>query len=468
MDVGRRIEAEKGANQMSMESGNSDGQTANLSANNYAAAQDLGFQEDHDCPLDEPLPISGEPPFCPICEEREAAREAAVEDDHDCPLDTPLPSDGEPPVCAVCEAREAAYEAALEEKDWAETYVKQTTQEGGDGTQNKVRLVFIPPSKQRELDATTYWVIPNVLPLNATGCLSGLPGTRKSFLALDLAICVANGVEEFLGYPIQRNGPVLYVAADDGPERTVGRLRKIARYRLGSEEYDRIGLLVPYRFSLQEQTSSASIKIAYDKAKAEFDEPPALIIIDTAAMAGAPVEDFGHSYPEKLGWLKSLARALKCTVVLVDHQSKPTADSRNLDVRIRAWGSMLKAGFFEFAWALDKKADDQVDLTMGTKDGPPPPTLVLSFGNDEDSYSLDFTEASSDSAPFRDQRVLEAIRGSDGPATVQAIAEKLQLTRGQVRPSFDRLVRSVQVRVIEKAQGNHPAKYEAAPEETST
>ena len=87
------------------------------------------------------------------------------------------------------------------------------------------QLSIIWPKQQRGLDTTPEWIVEGILRRGCTCCLYGLPGTYKSYLASDLAICVANEIPEFLALPIRCHGPVLVIAADDGAHLTVDRLR---------------------------------------------------------------------------------------------------------------------------------------------------------------------------------------------------------------------------------------------------
>lgn len=57
------------------------------------------------------------------------------------------------------------------------------------------------------------WLVDGVIPLNALAALYGQPGDGKSFLALDLALCVASGLP-WQGHTVPTKGYVVYVSAE--------------------------------------------------------------------------------------------------------------------------------------------------------------------------------------------------------------------------------------------------------------
>lgn len=51
---------------------------------------------------------------------------------------------------------------------------------------------------------------------NSLAMLFSAPGVGKSFLALDLALSIASGQEQFIGLPLRASGPVVYVIGEGG------------------------------------------------------------------------------------------------------------------------------------------------------------------------------------------------------------------------------------------------------------
>src|SRR3990170_1404334 len=58
------------------------------------------------------------------------------------------------------------------------------------------------------------WCVDGLLPLSSVSMLVGDPGAKKTFLAIDLAVCVAIG-KPWLGRQV-RQGPVLFIDEQTG------------------------------------------------------------------------------------------------------------------------------------------------------------------------------------------------------------------------------------------------------------
>lgn len=59
----------------------------------------------------------------------------------------------------------------------------------------------------------TNWLIKPYLDEGALAMLFVEPGSMKSFLAIDMAYCIATG-KEWHGYPVRKSGPVFYIAGE--------------------------------------------------------------------------------------------------------------------------------------------------------------------------------------------------------------------------------------------------------------
>lgn len=323
---------------------------------------------------------------------------------------------------------------------------------------------IIWPQDQLNLDTSVKWVIRDFLRRGALTTVTGLPGTFKSLLMLDAAVCIANGLTEFLVSPIETNGPVLVIAADDGAYTAIDRLRMISRFRLGDDRKQNNIALIDSTAFLREDAPKVVLEKWLLECITAFDDAPALVIIDTAAMAGAPTSDFGHSYPEAMGWLKKVARDFLCSIVLVDHESKPTADRPDLDARIAGWGSIMKSGFYECGWSLRsvKGKDGQINLAVSDKRSPLRPRRVLTFGPELGCYSLEVSETTGPES-FDDEIV--AILGRiGGPVEKKQLVELTGKATNTVRNSLLRLEQEGAVRQENKAAGQIGAKWSLVPD----
>lgn len=175
------------------------------------------------------------------------------------------------------------------------------------------------------------WLIPDLLPADATVLLYGPSGSYKSFLALHVALVLASGTP-LLGYTgcVQR---VVYAAAE-GP-RSVSRKRRPAWRVAHSIE-------CPMEFSLINDVPRCAIpetvKQFCEAIKAR-QLKPRLVVIDTLAraMAGMNENDAKDAalFIEAIEYIK---REFSCTVLVVHHSGK----ERERGAR---GSSALEAGF---------------------------------------------------------------------------------------------------------------------------
>ena len=325
-------------------------------------------------------------------------------------------------------------------------------------TETRTQGELVPilwPEDQRKLRTDVEWLITDLLRKGAVGTIFGLPGSYKSWFILDAAYRIANGVGEFLGLPVERHGPVILVAADDGKETTVERLKMIARGHTGSEDYDNIALVDRGHINLTAKDAKRKLEYLVSQTKAKFGAAPELIVIDTAAMAGAPTDDFGHGYPARLGWLKEVAAEAGCAIVLVDHVSKPGPERGQLDVRSRGWGSVMKSGFFECAMSLTGRQGGEplVDLEVSDKRSPRRVRRSLKFEFTNASYSVNWEplKAAADASV----EVIAAVLENKGAMSIKAIEEATGFGRSRVA----RAAKS-ELKVVEEARGTRAALYD--------
>ena len=97
------------------------------------------------------------------------------------------------------------------------------------------------------------WILDNLLPLGIVGLLAAGGGTGKSFLLLQLAICIVTG-RPFLGLSVNDPGAVLLLCAEDEREelhrrlwRIVGHMRDGEAFTTSDEEYMRERLFIASR-----------------------------------------------------------------------------------------------------------------------------------------------------------------------------------------------------------------------------
>lgn len=188
--------------------------------------------------------------------------------------------------------------------------------------------VFLPLFSMEEASRPTRWVIRNYLERSATGAIYGPSGALKSFVALEMAICVATG-RPYRGNPVRR-GSVLYLAAEGQRglskrilawEKKNGALTEAEHGRLlrlnVHDEDGRVNLFGSFVPNLREAIEEHGNRII-------------LVVIDTLAKSLGGKEETNEVFSEAIDNLEAnLCRPLGVTVLLVHHSGKdPTKGMR--------------------------------------------------------------------------------------------------------------------------------------------
>ncbi len=194
---------------------------------------------------------------------------------------------------------------------------------------------IIPPStsdlpiewgEEIEPSLDSLWLVKKTLPQQGIALIYGHPGSGKSFLAIDIAMHVALGWD-WNGAKTRR-GSVVYVAA----EGQRGLRNRIAAFK---RHHDLAGPLplamIPTPIDLHDPTADrAALSRAVRKASERYNQPPALIILDTISKtlgAGKENTDDLAVYVANCG---VLAAEFGCCIMPVHHRPK---DSESTEPR---------------------------------------------------------------------------------------------------------------------------------------
>lgn len=86
---------------------------------------------------------------------------------------------------------------------------------------------FMPLNKLLEIEfKETEWLIENWIPAASITIMSGNPASYKTFLALDMAICISSGRQFLKKYGVIKAG-VLYIDEENGERLMQGRIKKL-------------------------------------------------------------------------------------------------------------------------------------------------------------------------------------------------------------------------------------------------
>ena len=187
------------------------------------------------------------------------------------------------------------------------------------------------------------WLVRGLVECDSTGQLFGPSGGGKSFVALDLALCIASG-QNWNGRPVKR-GVVLYLA---GEGRT-GMRRRVRAWHLSHNSPDLSALFLTQHTVQFDEKAMAKVVRAGQDIEAETGLEVKIIVIDTLARHLCGDENSTR----EMGWFISVCEDIRSqfpgsSLLIVHH----TGNSEEAKTRSRG-SSALKAAM-DFEICCDK------------------------------------------------------------------------------------------------------------------
>lgn len=156
------------------------------------------------------------------------------------------------------------------------------------------------------------WIIENLLSPGSVAIFSGAPGSKKTWVLLTIAACVAAGIP-WLGRKVKQT-PVIFVDEESGRYRLFDRMGKVTR-GLGVSDDVPIYSTVMAGFNLAEDTSQLQDLILQTKA--------GLVIIDALAdVAIGADENSAKDMMPLMANLRRLAETTQSAIILIHHDTK--------------------------------------------------------------------------------------------------------------------------------------------------
>lgn len=195
------------------------------------------------------------------------------------------------------------------------------------------------------------WLLPGYVPAHGIGMLYGASGSYKSFVALDWALCLANGIAGQWGAPPVKND-VLFLAGE-GPNAT-------AKKRWPAwNEWQGVEFRNDNRFIILDFVPSFNDIQEWENIKADLAElkaRPALIVIDTATRLNTGLDENSANDMTKItNFMEQLAHYYECSVMVIHHTGKDESKG--------ARGSSALFANMDFAIST-KKVQDGTMLTV--------------------------------------------------------------------------------------------------------
>lgn len=200
-------------------------------------------------------------------------------------------------------------------------------------------LLSLPPQE---------WLCDGLFPEKGLAVIYGAPGCGKTFLALDLAFCVARGGGEWFGRQV-KGGSVVLVAGE-GVQGLAGRCRAYCGERMNADAEPSADLhIVPHPPNLfAEEAGEFTAAIA--------PLAPSMIIIDTLARSAVGCdENSARDMGQVIAAADSIGKKLECLVLLVHHSGKAGGER----------GSSALRGAADSMFEIRRHDDGTRELVLG-------------------------------------------------------------------------------------------------------
>jgi hypothetical protein len=254
------------------------------------------------------------------------------------------------------------------------------------------------------------WLIKNHMEQGSIGMLFGPPASAKSFIVMDIAFCIAAGIDWNGNDTVQ--GKVVYLAGEG--HSGIAKRFKALGLKYSTTTSDIFFSELPA--SLMDPNNAKSVIDAINKVCTN----PSLIVIDTLHRNfGSGDENSAKDFGKFLNTITQLIHQLGATVLLVHHSGHAFDD--------RARGSSSMRAAMDVEYKITKNKDDVTMICSKAKEFQEPPpmsfelvTQILPGWVDEDGVTAHsaILNSTTYTAPVRSA----SISGNDS-AVLQALTD---------------------------------------------
>jgi hypothetical protein len=263
--------------------------------------------------------------------------------------------------------------------------IKEVTKKGKDGADyspeeqeailKHIEVVYkerdlFPLTKYGDLEIKgANWLIDPYFEDNAFISLFGPSGSYKSFLAIEIGICVASGLD-FHGYKVKKTGPVIYIAG----EGQAGITKRVKAWETANHKdiKDCPFFISSKPANLGNDDLMQHVENAV-KAVAEQYGNIALIIVDTWARSLTGNENSQEDTQAAIRSLDDLRNKYQCSAVIVHHTGHENSD------RGRGSSNLPAALDQEYKISLNKQSGVISFECKKMKDAEFSPSLFFNF-----------------------------------------------------------------------------------------
>lgn len=201
------------------------------------------------------------------------------------------------------------------------------------------------------------WLIDGIMPAGGLVGLYGPPGAGKSFVAIDIAMTVATGLD-WMGHPVER-GSVVYVSAEGGSGIGKRVLAWLIDRKADPKQANVAWLIESIPIHADSEMMALLLNRIIDEARVQ----PALVVVDTLARCFDGDENAQEDMGRFIAGVDTLRSELKTTVLVV-HHTRLGGDRERGNTAFRgAADTMMKIEGEEgspfFTVNCDKQKDDE-------------------------------------------------------------------------------------------------------------
>lgn len=234
------------------------------------------------------------------------------------------------------------------------------------GKTNEVPLFFAA----REMFVKTYgptpWLVQGLIVEGGIAAIIGEPKSTKSWMAIDIAACVASGVEALGKFKVPRATRVAYFFAEDLEQSIRNRLRAFAAGRGMRPEDFASNLYVQPRGRHLDVTKDEDL--AQIIASCRMIGQVGLLVLDPLRDIHTGKENESDDMSAVFARLRLLGTLIGCTVLVVHHAKKPSRDQEEQRAGHDARGSSAIYGALDALIALrDLQGDGEVTFSNTVK-----------------------------------------------------------------------------------------------------
>lgn len=211
------------------------------------------------------------------------------------------------------------------------------------------------------------WLIKPYFDIGSLAELFAEPGNMKTFLALDVGLCVASGIP-YHGLSVRKSGIVFYIAG----EGFQGIPKRLQAWSLAHDvDLKNIPLFVSERSAqFLDDASAKEVILAIEELKTQHGKP-IFVVIDTLNRNFGPGDEKDNADMTKFIIAIDTAIRLRygCTVLILHHP--PLNDSK------RGRGASALLGALDWAYSLKKDGEVLILSNTKVKDHEPPPDICF-------------------------------------------------------------------------------------------